>query len=131
MASWTIVHTLCPQMFPREYWSGVPIPCPRHLPDPGIKPASLVSPVSSAKLIYLFGCVRFQLQHLGFSLHHVGPFLVVYRLSELWCGLNSWQQVGCRACRFQQLWQVSLVTLQHVESWIPSWGSNSHPCIGR
>ena len=81
---------------------------------------------------YLFiCCIRFQLQHLRFSLHHVGPFLVVYRLSELWCGLNSWQHVGCRACRFQQLWQVSLVTLQHVESWFPSWGSSSHPCTGR
>ena len=31
--------------FPRqEYWSGLPFPPPGHLPDPGIKPASLVSP---------------------------------------------------------------------------------------
>ena len=28
----------------QEYWSGLPFPCPRGLPDPGIKPASLVSP---------------------------------------------------------------------------------------
>ena len=31
--------------FPRqEYWSGLPCPPPGDLPDPGIKPASLVSP---------------------------------------------------------------------------------------
>ena len=31
--------------FPRQqYWSGFPYPPPRDLPNPGIKPASLVSP---------------------------------------------------------------------------------------
>ena len=31
--------------FPRqEYWSGLPFPPPGDLPDPGIKPVSLVSP---------------------------------------------------------------------------------------
>ena len=31
--------------FPRQgYWSGLPFPSPRDLPDPGIKPASPVSP---------------------------------------------------------------------------------------
>ena len=28
----------------QEYWSGLPFPPPRNLPDPGIKPASLASP---------------------------------------------------------------------------------------
>ena len=31
--------------FPRqEYWSGLPFPPPRDLPDPGIEPTSPVSP---------------------------------------------------------------------------------------
>ena len=31
--------------FPKqEYWCGLPCPPPGDLPDPGIKPASLVSP---------------------------------------------------------------------------------------
>ena len=31
--------------FPRqEYWSGLPLPSPGHLPDPEIKPTSLASP---------------------------------------------------------------------------------------
>ena len=34
-----------PMEFSRqEYWSGAPFPTPGDLPDPGIKPASLVSP---------------------------------------------------------------------------------------
>ena len=28
----------------QEYWSGLPFPTPGDLPDPGIKPMSLVSP---------------------------------------------------------------------------------------
>ena len=28
----------------QEYWSGLPFPSPRDLPDPGVKPASPVSP---------------------------------------------------------------------------------------
>ena len=28
----------------QEYWSGLPFPSPRTLPDPGIEPASLASP---------------------------------------------------------------------------------------
>ena len=35
--------------FPRqEYWSGLPFPFPGDLPDPGIKPASPVSPALQA-----------------------------------------------------------------------------------
>ena len=28
----------------QEYWSGLPCPFPEDLPDPGIEPASLMSP---------------------------------------------------------------------------------------
>ena len=28
----------------KEYWSGLPCPPPRDLPDPGIEPVSLMSP---------------------------------------------------------------------------------------
>ena len=40
---WTVAHQAPLSMaFSRqEYWSGLPCPPPGHLPDPGIKPASL------------------------------------------------------------------------------------------
>ena len=43
---WTVaLQTPLFMGFPRqEYWSGLPFPPPRHLPDPGIEPASPVSP---------------------------------------------------------------------------------------
>ena len=34
----------------QEYWSGLPFPTPGDLPDPGIKPRSLVSPALIARL---------------------------------------------------------------------------------
>ena len=43
---WTAAHRAPLSMgFSRlEYWSGLPCPPPRDLPDPGIKPTSLMSP---------------------------------------------------------------------------------------
>ena len=44
---WTVAHQAPLSMgFPRqEYWSGLPCPPPGNLPNPGIKPTSLVSPI--------------------------------------------------------------------------------------
>ena len=33
----------------QEYWSGLPLPTPGDLPDPGIEPASLASPVFAGR----------------------------------------------------------------------------------
>ena len=43
-APWTVAHQdFLPMEFSRpEYWSGVPSPTTGDLPDPGIKPVSLV-----------------------------------------------------------------------------------------
>ena len=43
---WTVVHqaSLSMEFFRQEYWSGLPFPTPGDPPDPGIEPASLVSP---------------------------------------------------------------------------------------
>ena len=34
----------------QEYWSGLPCPPPGDLPDPGIEPASVMSPALTGKL---------------------------------------------------------------------------------
>ena len=43
---WTEPHQAPPSMelSRQEYWSGLPFPPPWNLPNPGIEPASLVSP---------------------------------------------------------------------------------------
>ena len=33
----------------QEYWNGLPFPTPNYLPDPGVKPASPVSPALSGR----------------------------------------------------------------------------------
>ena len=44
------LQALLPMEFSRqEYWNGVPFPSPGDLPDPGIEPVSLVSPVLSGR----------------------------------------------------------------------------------
>ena len=35
----------------QEYWSGLPFPPPRDLPNPGILPASLVSPALTGRFL--------------------------------------------------------------------------------
>ena len=44
--AWTIAHQapLSMDVFRQEYWSGLPFPPPRDLPDPGIEPVSLGCP---------------------------------------------------------------------------------------
>ena len=48
---WTVVLQAPLSMgFPRqEYWNGLPFPSPEDLPDPGIQPLSLASPVLAGK----------------------------------------------------------------------------------
>ena len=41
------------EFFWQEYWGGLPFPPPRGLPDPGIEPASPVSPALQADLLTL------------------------------------------------------------------------------
>ena len=36
----------------QEYWSGFPFPTPGNLPNPGIKPVSLVSPVLAGRIFF-------------------------------------------------------------------------------
>ena len=43
---WMVAHQapLCMEFSRQEYWSRLPFPSPEDLPDPGVEPASLMSP---------------------------------------------------------------------------------------
>ena len=51
MTLWTVAcqASLPMGFFKQEYWSGLPFPSPGDLPNPGIKPVSLVSPVLAGR----------------------------------------------------------------------------------
>jgi len=51
VTTWTVAHQAPLSMgFPRqERWSGLPCPPPRDLPDPGVEPASLLSPALAGR----------------------------------------------------------------------------------
>ena len=55
MTPWTVAHQASLfREFPRqEYWSGLPVPPPGDLPDPGIEPASPAWQVDSLLLKHL------------------------------------------------------------------------------
>ena len=48
---WTVIHQapLSMRFSRQEYWSGLPCPPPRDLPDPGIKLAPLTSPALASE----------------------------------------------------------------------------------
>ena len=49
---WTVAHQVpLSIVFPKqEYWSGLPFPLPRDLPNPGNEPLSLMSPTLAGRL---------------------------------------------------------------------------------
>ena len=53
---WSVAHRAPLSMgLPRqEYWSGLPFPSPRDLPDPGIKGTPLVSPALAGDFFFFF-----------------------------------------------------------------------------
>ena len=51
---WTVDRQVHSMGFPRqEYWSELPYPSSRDLPDPGIEPASPVAPASQVDSLLL------------------------------------------------------------------------------
>ena len=48
---WTIAHQapVSMEVSRQVYWSGLPLPIPGHLPDPGIESVSLASPAFTGK----------------------------------------------------------------------------------
>ena len=52
---WTVAHQapLSMELSRQEHWSGVPLPLPENLPNPGIKPMSLASPALAGGFLTL------------------------------------------------------------------------------
>ena len=53
MAPWIVAHQapLSMEFSRQEYWSGLPLPTSRDLPDPGVEPVSLVSPSLAGRFL--------------------------------------------------------------------------------
>ena len=62
---WTVAHqaSLSMEFFRQEYWSGLPFPPSRDLPDPGIKPTSLESPALAGRFFTTCATWEAQGQH--------------------------------------------------------------------
>ena len=64
---WTVAHQAPLSMgFPREeYWSGLPFLPPGDLPNPGMEPASPVSPAVAGRFFTFYHCATWEA--LGFA----------------------------------------------------------------
>ena len=92
-ALWTIAYQapLSIGFSRQEYWSGLPFPSPRDLPNPGMEPASLISPMgcsvqsSSVTQSCPALCNHMNCSTPGLSVHHQLPEFTqthVYRVSD-------------------------------------------------
>ena len=60
-----------------EYWSGLPFPSPWDLPNPGIKPTSLMSPALAGNLYH---CATWEVQ-CGVCIHtHTHIYIHIYNV---------------------------------------------------
>ena len=87
---WTVARQAPSSMgfFRQEYWSGLPCPAPGDLPNPGIKPPSLMSPVLAGRFFttsatweeFLASLYRLR-EHRSYKVHWF-----------VWChATNDWQ----------------------------------------
>ena len=81
---------LCPQRFSRqEYWSGLPCPSPRDLPNPGIEPRSPTlqmdslpsEPQEKPTDIFKYVTIKFNVTYLNFCFLFWGFLLTIIFLS--------------------------------------------------
>ena len=79
MTPWIIAHQAPLSMgLPRqEYWSGLPFPTPGNLPDPGIEPALLVSPLLAGGFFTTVSPGKSQLGRVTLKFLFLCPFLVM------------------------------------------------------
>ena len=92
----------------QEYWSRLPRPSPGHIPDPGLKPTSLMSPALAGECslsLASFGklCLGFaglKIVHLFFSYHFSIKNVLHYMLVPIMDKINSFILVPFRLVFF-------------------------------
>ena len=108
---WTVAHQapLSVGFSRREHWSGLPWPPPGNLPNPGMKPTSLMSPALAG---------RFFTTRPPGKLSWGCCCSVVQSLSHGWLFVTPWTE-GCQASLSFTISQ-SLLKLMSIEMVMPS-----------
>ena len=78
---WTVVPQapLSMGLSRQEYWSGLPFPSPRDLPNPGIKPTSLTSPALAGRFFTI--STTWEAQRHQFLSYLTAAYLLTYSFS--------------------------------------------------
>ena len=118
---WTVAHQAPLSVgFPRqEHWSGMSFLSPGDLPNPGIKPTSLVSPALAGRFFYHW-C------HLGSPLGGFEALVVVVQsLSHIQLFVTPWTAACQASLTFTISW--CLLRLMSIESVMPTILSSGVP----
>ena len=105
----------CPWGFSgQEYWSGLPFPPPGDLPDPGIRPASLMSPALQAGSLPLALPGILSIKHCA-RLQEMDPTsMALPHRSYSICSLLCTQSAYCIIQTYFSLWFLYFwVSFQH------------------
>ena len=86
----------------QEYWSGLPCPHPRDLPDPGIEPVSLTSPALAGRLFTTSATSEASASRGSMASHWLSPCQERRGISLLPFGL----------CSYHRVWDVPLLVSQ-------------------
>ena len=96
-------------IFQGEYWNGLPFPVPKDLPDPGIKPKSLMSPALASRF--------FTIAPPG-TPNNNNQFSSVQSLSHVQLFATPWTASGQASLSITN--SQSLLKLMCIKSVIPS-----------
>ena len=101
VTSWTVAcqAPLSTEFSRQEYWSGLSFPSPGDLPNPGIKPLSLLSPALAGGFLtncasWEVPCVhakslsRVRLFAIPWTVAHQAPLSMEFSRHEYWSGLS-------------------------------------------
>ena len=114
----------------QEYWSGLPFPSPRDLPDPGIKPMSLASPALAGRFFASEPPGNPIYGHRGMYKVKKGDTEVIFALSfKGWIGFQlarkreerCWVSSGVRRHFKQLLLLLLLLLLSHFTTRYIEW----------
>ena len=92
----------------QEYWSGLPCPHPRDLPDPGIKPVSLTSPALAGRLFTTSATSEASASRGSMASHWLSPCQERRGVFLLPVGLCSQGRVGELILLFSQFYLIEV-----------------------
>ena len=122
---WTVAHQapLSTGFSRQEYFREFPFPSPKDLPDPGVKPLSLVSPAPAGRLFTTSATWDFEVTQLESQQHHflcIEESLSLAEFPSVWHGLGLGRRSSDWICEWHLDWCLGSTPIPKDPS-LPAW----------